>query len=117
MYILERFVGFHISDLADKWMRTIRLAANYQLCHDNGMIRCPSKRPDPPFGRSQIWRVKGEGLVLGVPGRSCLETSDIRARAEKLAYPYLVLFQEQEEQKSLLQNILKVYRGCRNKEH
>ena len=85
MDVFEREVGFHISDLADEWMRTIWLATNYQLCHNDGMICCPSKRTYPPFGRSQMRRVKGEGLVLGVPGRSSLETSDIRARGGKVS--------------------------------
>jgi hypothetical protein len=39
---LQWQMRLHISNLHDERMRTVVLAVDYQLCHNNRMVRCPS---------------------------------------------------------------------------
>ena len=82
MYSWQTFMCFHISNLANEWVRAIWSSPDDQLCHYNCMVCCASERTNPPFRGSQTRRVKDESLVLWIPGGSCLQSTNIRSMAQ-----------------------------------
>ena len=57
MNAFEGFMSFHISDLADERVWTIRLSSEEKLRHDNSMIRGTSERTDPPLRGCKMGRM------------------------------------------------------------
>jgi hypothetical protein len=73
--ILKRQMCLEIADLNDEGVGTVRLVVDVQLSHDDGVVGGAAEGADPPLTGGQGGRVDDEGLVLGVPGGRCLETS------------------------------------------
>lgn len=73
---------FQIANLDYKWMRAIRFARQDKLCHNHCEVGGLAERSNPPFSRSQVGRVDGEGFIIRVPGGSRLQSSDVRAMSE-----------------------------------
>lgn len=75
--VLQRLMCLQVSDLNTERCRAVGLSVNDELCHDNCVVGGTSKRSNPPFACCEMWRVDGEGLVFGIPGRGSLETTDV----------------------------------------
>lgn len=75
--VLQRQVSLHVTDLDNERMRAVWLAANDELSHNDCMVGGTTERANPPLGSCEGRGVDDEGLVLGVPGRSGLETTHV----------------------------------------
>lgn len=82
MSTLQRFVRLQVSDLNHKGMRSVVLAVDIELGHDNRMVCRSTEGADPPLGCREGRRVQGEGLSVRVPCSLGFETSDVRAVTE-----------------------------------
>jgi hypothetical protein len=65
--VVEGLVSLQVSDLNTEGGRAVRLAANHELSHHNGIVGSATKRTDPPFACCEMRGVDGESFVIGVP--------------------------------------------------
>ena len=75
--ILKRLMSLEVSNLYNKWVRSVRFAAHNQLGHDYGIVGGAAERSNPPFACGEMRRVQNERLVFWIPGRCCLEATNI----------------------------------------
>ena len=90
-------------------MRTVILAVDHQLRHNDRIVRRPAQRADPPLGGSQVRRMDREGPILRIPRRRCLQAPHVRPVAElrlRVAANDLVVFRLVEEKLVLLGSAL-----------
>jgi hypothetical protein len=88
-------VCLQVSDLNAERCWSVRLAVDGELSHHDSVVGCAAQRPNPPFTGSQMWRMDGEGLVVGVPSSCGLESADVRTVAKlrlSIATDDLVVF-------------------------
>lgn len=109
IYIIQWQVSFKITDLHDEWVRTVVLAIDKQLSHNNGVIGRATEGSNPPLRGSQCWGVDGECLIVGVPGGGGFQTAHVRSVAQfrlRIATDNLVFFCTFKEQFMLLGSAL-----------
>ena len=82
MDVLERQVCLEIADLHDEGVGAVRLVADVQLSHNDGMVGSAAEGSDPPLAGGQSGRVDDESLVFGAPGGCGLKTSYVGAVAK-----------------------------------
>ena len=77
--VVERLVGLEVADLDAEGSRSIGLALDDELRHDDCVVGSAAQRTDPPLACCEVGRVDGEGLVVLVPCGSRLEAADVGA--------------------------------------